>query len=90
MVPPPTALHAIRMYTSDTGAMSNNKTAVYKNGPYLRQIPPCPVGPNKGATGSGAANANPPTVVSNIPTVGWLYHWQSGNVFVNDIDHLQD
>lgn len=87
---PPTALHALAMYTSETGAMSNNKTALYKFGKYVREIPPCPVGPNKGATGSAVANATPPTVVSGVSTVGWLYHWQTGGVYVNDEDHLTD
>lgn len=84
----PTSLTALDRYTSDAGAMSSNKTAVYKFGPYVRKIPRCPTGPNKGATGWGAANANPPTVVNNLPTVGWLYHWQTGGVWVNDINHL--
>lgn len=84
----PTSLTALARYTSEAGAMSSNKTAIYKYGLYIKQIPPCPTGPNKGATGWGAANANPPTVVNNIPTVGWLYHWQTGGVWINDINHL--
>jgi prepilin-type N-terminal cleavage/methylation domain-containing protein len=84
----PGALTALARYTSEAGAMSTSKSATYKYGLYIRAIPPCPVGPYKGATGWAAANANPPTVVSNTPTVGWLYHWQTGGVWVNDINNL--
>ncbi len=39
-------------------------------------------------TGWGAANANPPTVVHTTATVGWLYHWLTGGVWVNNINHF--
>lgn len=84
----PGALAAIAKYTSETGAMSSNKTAIYKYGPYVAAIPPCPTGPSKGGTGWAAANANPPTVVSGSSAVGWLYHFTTGGVWVNDLNHL--
>ncbi len=84
----PGSLVAIVRYTSASGAMSSNPSAIYKYGPYLRAIPPCPSGPSKGGIGWAAANANPPTAVSGSTTVGWLYHAASGGVWVNDIVHL--
>ncbi len=84
----PGALTAITKYTSLTGAMGSQKTAVYIFSPYLDKIPPLPTGPNKGATGWGATAGNPPAGVSGTPTVGWLYNFTTGGVWANDIDHL--
>ncbi len=84
----PPSLTALARYTDANGAMSSNRTARYKFGPYLRAIPPCPIGPSKGGTGWGAANGDPPSAVSASRTVGWLYHAATGGVWVNDINHL--
>lgn len=84
----PGSLTAIATYTSFAGAMSGSRSAVYKYGPYLNEIPPLPTGPNKGATGWGATGGNPPAGVSGSPTVGWLYNASVGGVWANDIDHL--
>ncbi len=84
----PNVLTALVKYSSEAGAISSNKTAVYKLGPYLKMIPPCPSGPYKGQTGWGAANANPPTVMNTSGTVGWLYHWTTGGVWPNDSDYF--
>lgn len=84
----PAVLIALARYTDANGAVSSNKTTKYIYGPYLAAIPPCPIGPRKGATGWAAANANPPTVVSGSDTVGWLYHAATGGVWVNDINHF--
>jgi len=84
----PGSLTAIARFTNKTGTMAGNKTAVYKYGRYIPDIPRCPIGPNKGATGWAAIGNNPPTVASGSPTVGWLYHSASGNVWVNDANHF--
>lgn len=84
----PPSLSGLVMYTDEAGTTSPSRTAVYRFGPYIRRIPPCPTGLNKGATGWGAANANPPTLVDGTAGVGWLYHVQTGGIWVNDIDHL--
>lgn len=84
----PAGLTAIAKYTSEAGAVSSNKTAVYKFGPYIKAIPRCPSGPRKGQTGWGAANANPPTVMNFGATVGWLYHTASGGVWPNDSNYF--
>lgn len=83
----PGSLTALAKYTSAAGAMSSNKTSNYKYGKYLRKIPPCPVGPHKGATGWGACS-NPPAAESGSSTVGWLYHAASGSVWVNYADYF--
>ncbi len=84
----PGSLTAIARFTNKTGTMAGNKTAVYKYGKYIPDIPRCPIGPRKGATGWAAIGNNPPTVASGSSTVGWLYHSASGNVWVNDANHF--
>ena len=83
----PASLTALARYTSAGGAMSSNKTAFYQYGKYIHQIPPCPVGTHKGATGWGACS-NPPGGEAGSPTVGWLYHSASGSVWVNDANYF--
>lgn len=53
-------------YTDLAGQVSptNTRTGPYLYGPYLRSVPPMPVGPNKGATGVGTAAG---------PGVAWVY-----------------
>jgi len=84
----PTSLTALARFTNKSGVMAGNKTATYKYGKYIREIPPCPVGPNKGGMGWVAIGNNPPTVPSGSATVGWLYHSASGNVWPNDVNHF--
>ena len=83
----PGSLTALARYTSFAGAMSSNKSATYKYGKYLREIPPCPAASHKGARGWGAC-PNPPTSEAGSPTIGWLYHSASGGVWVNEADYF--
>lgn len=83
----PSSLTALAKYTNFEGAMSSNKTGSYRYGKYLREIPPCPAASHKGARGWGAC-PNPPTSESGSATVGWLYHADSGGVWVNDADYF--
>ena len=84
----PAILTALTKYTDAAGAVSDTKTSTYIYGPYIHRIPPCPTGPRIGETGWAAAGTDPPTVVSNTPTVGWLYDPATGGVWVNDVNHL--
>ena len=71
-------------YTDSGGAVSATKTGNYIYGPYLRQVPPLPVGTRKGATGVGAvASGSPPTVDANC---GWWYNTTTGDVYANLAD----
>jgi general secretion pathway protein G len=52
-------------------------------GPYVRQLPPLPVGPNKGATDvSVVADLTPTEAVD----VGWLYDPGTGDIVANTDD----
>lgn len=84
----PGSLTAIARYTNMSGTMAGNRTAVYKYGKYVSELPRCPTGPSKGATGWAAIGNNPPTVASGSTSVGWLYHAASGGVWVNDANHF--
>jgi prepilin-type N-terminal cleavage/methylation domain-containing protein len=66
---------AMTQYTDVTGATitaTPSATCIY--GPYLRSIPPLPVGAMKGQTGVAAASA---------ATVGWIYTASSGLIAAN-------
>ncbi|MBT3201553.1 MAG: type II secretion system protein [Phycisphaerales bacterium] len=62
------------LYTSSTGATNATKTATYLYGPYLRKIPPLPVGAEKGSSTVAAAAA---------AGVGWVYTAVSGDIQSN-------
>jgi type II secretory pathway pseudopilin PulG len=61
-------------YTDDSGATSATKTGAYIYGPYVRSIPPLPVGAKKGKTGIAAADG---------ATVGWIYDESTGKISAN-------
>ena len=61
-------------YTSITGADSATKDSTYIFGPYIRTVPPLPVGTNKGNNGIAAADG---------AGVGWIYNQTTGAVTVN-------
>ncbi|MGP1272665.1 MAG: prepilin-type N-terminal cleavage/methylation domain-containing protein [Phycisphaerales bacterium] len=62
------------LYTDPTGATSATKTGDFVYGPYLRAIPPLPVGDNQGNTGVAAADAT---------GVGWIYNETTGAISAN-------
>lgn len=74
-------------YTDAAGTASDTKTATHVYGPYLRKdIPPLPVGANKGQTSV--------TVVTGAPTAagttGWVYSSDRGEIIANCADTEKD
>lgn len=67
----------LTMFTDDAGNTSATKTGNFIYGPYLRAVPPLPVGARKGATGIDVA-AN-----SSTATVGWIYNAADGSIRTN-------
>ena len=66
------------MLYSDVSSNTNaTKTAVFMYGPYIRKIPPLPVGAKKGATGISDADA---------AGVGWIYDKTTGQIRSNTLD----
>lgn len=69
-----TAANQLTMYTNIDGATSASKTTTYVYGPYIRSIPPLPVGARKGKAGIAA---------SDDPNTGWIYTATSGTINAN-------
>ena len=61
-------------YTDAAGTVNATKTATCIYGPYVRVIPPLPVGAKKGSTKIAAADA---------AGVGWIYDVTKGEVHAN-------
>lgn len=59
------------MYTDASGGTSATKTGDFVLGPYLQQVPPLPVGSEKGSTGVAAAAA---------AGIGWEYDEDTGSI----------
>lgn len=68
-------------YTDVSGAVSATKTTTHIYGPYVRSIPPLPVGAKKGNTTIAATDAN---------DVGWIYDDADGTIKANTTDSELD
>jgi general secretion pathway protein G len=68
---------ALIKYSADDGTLSDTKTGNFIYGPYLRAVPPVPVGAKKGASGID--------IVGNAgtATVGWIYDSSAGSIRAN-------
>lgn len=64
----------LTQYSDTTGATNQAKGGAYIYGPYIRKVPPLPVGARKGQTGIGTADG---------PTIGWIYEEATGNIKAN-------
>lgn len=69
-----TIANQLTLYSDIDGTTSSTKTTACIYGPYVRSIPPLPVGARKGQTGIAAADAN---------DVGWIYTAASGTIKTN-------
>lgn len=69
-------VNQLTKYTDRNGTISETKTTTCIYGPYIRSIPPLPVGPDnrKGSTGIGTSDAN---------GVGWIYTGSTGKITPN-------
>jgi general secretion pathway protein G len=68
---------ALLSYTDDSGNTSATKTGNYVYGPYLRAVPPQPVGAKKGASGIDVIGN------ASTATVGWIYDSSAGSIKAN-------
>jgi prepilin-type N-terminal cleavage/methylation domain-containing protein len=65
---------AMTQYTDSQGTISATPTATCIYGPYLRSIPPLPLGASKGDSGVAAADG---------AGVGWIYTAATGTISAN-------
>ena len=61
-------------YTNASGSNQATKDTTHIYGPYMRSIPPLPVGARKGGMGIAAVDAN---------DVGWIYTEATGSIRTN-------
>ena len=66
--------NAMTQYTDAQGTISATPTATCIYGPYLRSIPPLPLGASKGDSGVAAAAGS---------GVGWIYTAATGSISAN-------
>ena len=66
--------NSLLQYNDGSGNLSLTPDATHIYGPYLRGIPPLPVGARKSCSGIAAADA---------ATVGWLYDAPTGKITAN-------
>ena len=64
-------------YTDESGNTSPTQDAIYRFGPYVRTIPPVPLGPSKGNSQIDTSG-NPATA-----TGGWVYDAAAGSIKAN-------
>jgi general secretion pathway protein G len=67
-------VNAMTQYTDASGATATAKDATHIYGPYVRKIPPLPVGVRTGCSGIAAADAT---------GIGWIYDPVTGNITAN-------
>lgn len=61
----------LTLFSNDAGATKSGKDAAYPYGPYLRAIPPLPVGTKKGKVGVAASTG---------ASVAWIYDETTGTI----------
>ena len=71
----------LTQYSDSLGATQATKGGAFIYGPYIRKIPPLPVGAKKGKSQIGTADG---------PEIGWIYQEASGNISANTIATEKD
>ena len=65
----------LTQYSDTSGSTSATKTGDFVYGPYLREIPPLKVGPEKGQTAA--------TDTAGTADKGWVYNQSTGDIRAN-------
>src|SRR5262245_17763180 len=70
-------------YSNGAGSTSVTRSAAFPYGPYLQDVPRCPVGPNMGSNKVliDAVNSPPKTDLSTGD--GWVYNPNTGEFYAN-------
>jgi general secretion pathway protein G len=76
-------VNQLTQFSTNAGATSATKDATHIYGPYLRKIPPLPVGTNKGKTAIHAG-------ALGTANFGWQYTLSTGGIKANLADAEKD
>ncbi len=77
-----TFVNQMTLYTDYNGATNATLVAPFIYGPYLRKIPPLPVGTERGSTGI--------TAVAGTAAMGWVYDDVNGTIVANTTVEADD
>lgn len=69
-------------YSNVQGQVSLTQDPAYRFGPYLRRVPPLPVGDNRDSVDVAIDTANSPPVVT-AGSEGWVYNPVTGEIIAN-------
>lgn len=72
-------------YSNSAGQAAASPDSDHRFGPYLRQIPPVPVGSNRGKNGIAIDASNSPPLVT-LGVEGWVYNPKTGQIIANSDD----
>jgi prepilin-type N-terminal cleavage/methylation domain-containing protein len=64
----------LQTYTDANGTTNASRTTQFIYGPYVRKVPPLPVGAKRGSTGIASADA---------AGIGWIYNATTGSISAN-------
>lgn len=70
-------------FTDAAGNLSPSRSAIFRYGPYLVRIPPCPVGENAGDDRVLIDPANSPPKANPSSGRGWIYNPVTGEFYAN-------
>ncbi len=79
--PVATIVNQLMLYTDAAGDPNATQDTTHIYGPYIRKIPPLPVGAKRGQSGIAAATGD---------TVGWIYNETTGAIQANTTDSELD
>ena len=78
----------LTLYTDSSGSFSATKSSTFMYGPYLRKVPPLPVGPTnyKGVNTVVDGSSGTPGTAAG----GWFYNPTTGDIKANLVDTQVD
>ncbi len=86
---PEAFISQLTKYSNKAGAVSLTPAITHPYGPYLRRIPPLPVGSNNGKIDVGIDASNSPPLVI-VGSQGWVYNPTTGEIIANSDDTNRD
>lgn len=76
-------------FSNAQGQVSLTQNPAYRFGPYLRRVPPLPVGDNRNSVGVAIDTSSSPPVVTG-DSEGWVYNPLTGEIIANSDNANRD